>query len=78
MSLNHQPVGWKNCQLRILCADGTTITNDCNLRPDIACIMGPPSNLDYVMTLGVPGYPDTVQISSADAIETTSPVILVR
>jgi prepilin-type N-terminal cleavage/methylation domain-containing protein len=78
MSLNHQPVGWKNCQVMFVCPDGVTVRNTCDVGPNVACLTGPPSSLDYVMTLGVPGYPDTVQISSADAIETTSPVILVR
>jgi|GEM_PF-2703432 len=73
MSPNRMPVDWKNCDMIVVCPDGSVISQACN--PNEACSGGSPARMDYTVTLGVPGYADTIVISSDQALVTNpSPV----
>ncbi|MFY9823713.1 MAG: type II secretion system protein [Thermoanaerobaculia bacterium] len=69
------PIGWANCEMIIVCPDGSVVTQTCNTDPNVACGSGQPVRVDYGMTFSVPGYGDTIKISSFNAMETfRSPV----
>jgi prepilin-type N-terminal cleavage/methylation domain-containing protein len=68
MPLNNVPVEWRNCEVIVVCPDGSVISQTCE--PNIACNNGSPVRMDYSLMLGVPGYADTLLISSDQAIVT--------
>lgn len=72
---SRQPVGWREiCHWTAICPNGTLVNGLCPTSPDFACPGGPPTEVSYAMTLGVPGYGDTIDISSNQAMEVhTSP-----
>lgn len=70
------PVGWLDCQMIVVCPDGTVITHSCTSDPNIACGNRSPARVDYGMTFSVPGYADTIKISSNNSMETFSPPFL--
>jgi prepilin-type N-terminal cleavage/methylation domain-containing protein len=67
---SRQPVGWREiCHAIVLCPDGNVVNVLCPLDPSFVCAGGPPREISYAMTLGVPGYGDTIDISSNNAME---------
>ncbi|HEX3552967.1 MAG TPA: type II secretion system protein [Thermoanaerobaculia bacterium] len=73
---SRQPVSWREiCHATVLCPDGNVVNVLCPLSPDFVCAGGPPVEVSYALTLGVPGYGDTIDISSNKAMEVhTSPI----
>jgi prepilin-type N-terminal cleavage/methylation domain-containing protein len=77
-SAGRLPVGWRGCDMIILCPDGTTIDQSCTIDPNVACGGVAPASVDYRMTLNVTGYADTVTLSSYGPLVThLSPVVSV-
>jgi prepilin-type N-terminal cleavage/methylation domain-containing protein len=73
---SRQSVTWANCEMIILCPDGSTVTQTCSADPNVACGGGPPISVDYAMTLRVTSYADTVTVSSYSPIVThLSPLV---
>ncbi len=68
MSPSRQSVEWRNCDMIVICPDGSVISQACN--PNVACNGGSAARMDYSLTLGVPGYADTLVISSDRALVT--------
>ncbi|HEX4965366.1 MAG TPA: type II secretion system protein [Thermoanaerobaculia bacterium] len=67
---SRQPVGWRElCHWTVICPNGNLVSGLCSSTPDFACPGGPPIDVSYAMTLGVPGYGDTIDISSNKAME---------
>jgi prepilin-type N-terminal cleavage/methylation domain-containing protein len=67
---SRQPVGWREiCHMLVICQDGTLVNVLCPLDPNFVCPGGPPREVSYAVTLGVPGYGDTIDISSNSAME---------
>jgi prepilin-type N-terminal cleavage/methylation domain-containing protein len=63
-------VYWKDCQMIFICPDGREISATCSADPDVVCGNGPPIRSDYLLTLAVPRYGDTVAISSREQMLT--------
>ncbi|MEA2599237.1 MAG: hypothetical protein QOF89_229 [Acidobacteriota bacterium] len=67
---SRQPVSWREiCHWTAICPDGTLVNGLCPSAPDSACPGGRPAEVSYAMTVGVPGYGDTIDISSNKAME---------
>jgi prepilin-type N-terminal cleavage/methylation domain-containing protein len=65
-----QALNWANCEMIIVCPDGSVVTQTCSVDPNVACGGGAPTKIDYRMTFGVPAYTDTINISSNYAMQT--------
>src|SRR4051794_32626554 len=69
---SRQPVGWRElCYWTIRCQGGLRFRQICGL--NAACPDGPPIDVSYALTVGVPGYGDTIDISSDQAMEVHTP-----
>jgi prepilin-type N-terminal cleavage/methylation domain-containing protein len=74
---SRQPVGWREiCYWTVRCPGGLRFRQICGLDTNAACPDGPPIDVSYAMTLGVPGYGDTIDISSDQAMEVYTPPTL--
>ncbi len=71
---SRQPVSWREiCHWTAICPNGTLVNGLCPTSPDFACPGGPPVDVSYAMRLGVPGYGDTIDISSNQAMVVNTP-----
>ena len=70
---SRQPVGWRElCYSTVRCLGGLRFRQICGLNTAV-CPDGPPIDVSYAMTVGVPGYGDTIDISSDQAMEVHTP-----